>query len=403
MFEVAYAVHKRRSVKFCGIVFDQGHRRSVEPCSWFLRNFVRIVAVMIFVVGILVNYDFIVGNDDKAGGAGYADAADATPHHLLALLPTTGMAVIALYIAVYMWKYGNDASIVVQSTICNGWIFLFLGTLALLGGQFPPKSYFRVANESGQVLLLLSLIAIGREIGKEVQAADDFSSFLKSENELEAGSGPNFLANRIASLHQLQPTRSAVMSSTERVRVAAVSDGDMEASPERPAATSALSGIEHQESSPGSSARMEPTGSGAPARDKRDEQEFRGGDRNIDDVTRPMGRQAGRSGGGRGQCRTIPGILNKKGASLLEGEGDKFAKLPEDEDGRDARRDHHERGEGEGERASPVGDADSFGNGVRNPAESSSSPAAVAAAVDTEGDVSGSERLAFRRKSAEVV
>lgn len=49
------------------------------------------------------------------------------------------MAVIALYIAVYMWKYGNDASIVVQSTICNGWIFLFLGTLALLGGQFPPK------------------------------------------------------------------------------------------------------------------------------------------------------------------------------------------------------------------------------------------------------------------------
>lgn len=49
------------------------------------------------------------------------------------------MAVIALYIAGYMWKYGNDASIVVQSTICNGWIFLFLGTLALLGGQFPPE------------------------------------------------------------------------------------------------------------------------------------------------------------------------------------------------------------------------------------------------------------------------
>lgn len=49
------------------------------------------------------------------------------------------MAVIALYIAVYMWKYGNDASIVVQSTVCNGWIFLFLGTLALLGGQVPPE------------------------------------------------------------------------------------------------------------------------------------------------------------------------------------------------------------------------------------------------------------------------
>ncbi|CAN0483918.1 unnamed protein product, partial [Scytosiphon promiscuus] len=57
----------------------------------------------------------------------YADVKDPSAHHLLALLPTTGMAAIALYIAGYMWKYGNDASIVVQSTICNGWIFLFLG------------------------------------------------------------------------------------------------------------------------------------------------------------------------------------------------------------------------------------------------------------------------------------
>lgn len=67
------------------------------------------------------------------------DTEDASAHLLLALLPTTCMAVIALYIALYMWKYGNDASIVVQSTVCNGWISLFLGSLALLGGQVPPE------------------------------------------------------------------------------------------------------------------------------------------------------------------------------------------------------------------------------------------------------------------------
>lgn len=67
------------------------------------------------------------------------ETEDASAHLLLALLPTTGMAAIALYIAVYMWKYGNDASIVVQSTVFNGWIFLFLGTLALLAGQVPPE------------------------------------------------------------------------------------------------------------------------------------------------------------------------------------------------------------------------------------------------------------------------
>lgn len=31
---------------------------------------------------------------------------------------------------------------------------------------------FRVVNESGQVILLLSLIAIGREIGREVQVRE---------------------------------------------------------------------------------------------------------------------------------------------------------------------------------------------------------------------------------------
>lgn len=193
------------------------------------------------------------------------------------------------------------------------------------------------------------------------------------------------------------------MASTDRVRVAAVSDEDIEASPKMSAAASVLSGNEHQENSPGSSARAEPTGSEPPGRDA---QEFGGHeDRNIDDVTRPMGRQAGRSGGGRGQGRTKAGILNKKGASLLEGDGEKFAQLPEDEDGLDARR-NHERGEGggagSGGRATPVGHVESFGNGVvRDLAETSASP--VAAAVNTAGDVAHSGRLAFRRKGAEVV
>lgn len=51
-------------------LMQQGHRRSVEPCSWFLRNFVRILATIIFVVSILVNYDAFVGDDEKAGGTG---------------------------------------------------------------------------------------------------------------------------------------------------------------------------------------------------------------------------------------------------------------------------------------------------------------------------------------------
>lgn len=39
---------------------------------------------------------------------------------------------------------------------------------------FRSQWCFRVVNESGQVLLLLSLIAIGREIGQEVQVSTAF-------------------------------------------------------------------------------------------------------------------------------------------------------------------------------------------------------------------------------------
>lgn len=39
---------------------------------------------------------------------------------------------------------------------------------------FRSQWCFRVVNESGQVLLLLSLIAIGREIGQEVQVSQSF-------------------------------------------------------------------------------------------------------------------------------------------------------------------------------------------------------------------------------------
>lgn len=55
----------------------------------------------------------------------------------------------------------------------------------VFGGLHCEQSIFRVANESGQVLLLLSLIAIGREIGKEIQVRRDKDSFGTRYREAE--------------------------------------------------------------------------------------------------------------------------------------------------------------------------------------------------------------------------
>ncbi|MGH7974625.1 MAG: hypothetical protein ACREBR_03800 [bacterium] len=48
IYEITYLVHKRRSVKFCGLFFDEGKRVKVITTpvrSFVLRNFIRILGI----------------------------------------------------------------------------------------------------------------------------------------------------------------------------------------------------------------------------------------------------------------------------------------------------------------------------------------------------------------------
>ena len=51
MFEVAYAVHKRRSVKFCGIVFDVSFLDKSISSAAHIRSFLCIVWMMKILCG----------------------------------------------------------------------------------------------------------------------------------------------------------------------------------------------------------------------------------------------------------------------------------------------------------------------------------------------------------------
>jgi hypothetical protein len=191
IFEMTYMVHKRRSVKFCGIVFDQGHRINTEPCSWFLRHFVRIVALGLFIWGIVVYFQLGSGTSDPtAGTGGFVDFHGASSQFVLTILPGVIMAAISLYLSVYMWKYGNDASIIVHATICNQWIFVFLGSLAfIIGNIFSSSCCFRVTRAAGQTLLLISVLVTHREVEREMEAAEGFGDFLADENRSAALAG----------------------------------------------------------------------------------------------------------------------------------------------------------------------------------------------------------------------
>jgi hypothetical protein len=58
IFEITYLVHKRRSVNFCGMYFDDGVRvNNTAFMSCMLRNSIRSLATVLLVMGIVVNFN----------------------------------------------------------------------------------------------------------------------------------------------------------------------------------------------------------------------------------------------------------------------------------------------------------------------------------------------------------
>ncbi|CAM9808589.1 unnamed protein product [Chrysoparadoxa australica] len=188
LFEMAYDVHKKRSVKFFCIVFDQGHRIDTEPCSWLARNFVRLLSLALTVLGILVYYG-VIGCDVQSGTTGFIGVDSASSLQVvLALVPTTVMAVVALFISVYMWKYGNEASIVVNATWFNRWGMLCFGVLTMLASAMVPECCHRIFKAASRLLLLISMMVTFTAIKDEFAAVDHFNKWLET-NQDETGRG----------------------------------------------------------------------------------------------------------------------------------------------------------------------------------------------------------------------
>lgn len=72
VFEITYLVHKRRSVNFCGMLFDEGVRvKNTRFMSFMLRNSIRTLATVLLVMGLVVNFNlFEDGNEAKDDLAG---------------------------------------------------------------------------------------------------------------------------------------------------------------------------------------------------------------------------------------------------------------------------------------------------------------------------------------------
>lgn len=129
MFEVTYLIHKRRSVNFCGMYFDEGRRlNNTQAMSCMLRNSIRSLATVLLVIGLMVNFNFIQSDipiDELAGRAGWwtlierQDSLEDELHLFLSLLPIAVLVVVSFYLSIMLWRYGTSSSMIVHSSICN--------------------------------------------------------------------------------------------------------------------------------------------------------------------------------------------------------------------------------------------------------------------------------------------
>lgn len=202
IFELTYLIHKRRSVHFLGMYFDEGRlgRRvkgvfSTPFKSFIARNFIRALSTLLFATGVIVNFDILpqlVSVGDLAGKTGWYKLFDqGTPLKediLISLIPMTILVSCSFVLSITLWRYGTSTSMIVHSSFLNPWFFPFFGTVALIVGHFFDAKWFAVTSNCGVLIYTVTLILLMRQIDRDIVSFAEFTDFLhqvaKKGNEI---------------------------------------------------------------------------------------------------------------------------------------------------------------------------------------------------------------------------
>mmetsp|Transcript_6434 Transcript_6434/g.9350 ORF Transcript_6434/g.9350 Transcript_6434/m.9350 type:complete len:345 (+) Transcript_6434:168-1202(+) len=195
VFELSYLIHKRRSVYFCGIFFDEGRRvRQSQDglltsylMSFLARNFIRCLALCLLVMSIIVNLDLTksLSESEHVGKTGWYALCRGTWNKqkteiLISLIPTVVFSICCLYMTVALVLYGRESAMVLKSSILlNRWWFPLIGILFLIAGQCFSSAWFPITSNLGFLIFICTIISILWDIDNDLHSLQIFSTFLR--------------------------------------------------------------------------------------------------------------------------------------------------------------------------------------------------------------------------------
>ncbi|TYZ62219.1 hypothetical protein PybrP1_007670 [[Pythium] brassicae (nom. inval.)] len=186
-YEIAYLVHKQKSVNFCGISFESGHRRhgggggnsNERPVlSTLLRFAVWMVSIGLLVLNLLAAYKWSGENAPPEIRSIYDLEGDSTAHALFSLLPALVLVALSLYIGLQLWNYGTFYSYMVHATCFNPWIWMLVGSVSLLTGYLLPSPIYALSSNAGELIMMATIVRMFREVHHDMQQDQQMRTFI---------------------------------------------------------------------------------------------------------------------------------------------------------------------------------------------------------------------------------
>lgn len=185
-YEMAYLVHKQKSVNFCGIRFESGHRRAGrrnQAWAMCLRLTIWLLALGLLFLNLIASYGWVDEHlQDPARHmelkSVYDLQGDTTAHTLFSVIPAFVLVLLSMYIGMQLWNYGTFYSYMVHATCFNPWIWMLVGSIALLAGYLLPAPIYALSSNAGELLMMVSIVRMFREVHHDMQQGLQMRHFI---------------------------------------------------------------------------------------------------------------------------------------------------------------------------------------------------------------------------------